>query len=135
MIRYKVVRLYVDVAYSCYAGGNYQLAYKKDTIVTAEGGTMGLAVFETRYHAQSFLRDEFSFDSPYKIIRVNPIGRGKRYHFACNAQDTVSLDKFYHEYANNLSLFLKISPSLESYIHILTMPTGTIFYQQVRVLE
>ena len=132
MIRYKVVRLDFGNRHSCYATGKYRLAYRKNTIVTAKKGTLGIAVFERRYQAENFLHNEFSSDRGCEIIRVIPIGRGKRYRFVCESQDAMNLNIFYHRYRSNLNVFLrKIPPQL----HSMSSPIGTIFYQQVKVLE
>ncbi len=135
MIRYKVVKLYFVNRLSCYAKGNYQLEYRKNTIVTAKEGTLGIAVFERKYQAKDFLKKEFSPHNVFEIIRVHSIGRGKRYHFACNTQESESLSNFYHMYKNNLDIFLEPSSNLRNSVHVLQIPDGTIFYQQVKVLE
>ncbi len=133
MIRYKVVKkvsIEPFVGYSCYATGEYQLTYKENTIVTAEEGTLGIAVFERRYQAYNFMQREFSFNS-CKIIRVIPIGRGKRYCFVCDAQDTSNLDYFYRRLKGDLSVLLGDFRSIRA----IKSPPGSIFYQQVKVLE
>jgi len=132
MIRYKVVRInFTSQHVSCYATGDYQLAYIKNTIVTAEESTLGIAVFEKRYQAEDFLKKEFSPDRFYKIIRVISIGRGKRYRFVCGTQDTVNLKWFYRRYGDDLSILLGGFPL----IHTMKSPPGAIFYQQVKVIE
>jgi len=132
MIRYKVIRIITIeplVGCSCYATGKYQLKYKKNTIVTAKEGTLGIAVFEKRHQAEDFIEKE-CFGCSSRIIRVSSIGHGKRYRFVCPEQDAPSLDNFYHRHAKNLSALLKaaiLAPHIQS-------PPGTIFYQQVKVL-
>ena len=134
MIRYKAVRIVSRspfVGYSCYATGNYQLTYKENTVITAKEGTLGIAVFERRHQAESFIYREFSPNS-CQILRVISIGRGKRYRFVCESQDTINLDIFYRRYGSVLNDFLRgFSPSF----HSIKSPPGTIFYQQVKVLK
>lgn len=134
MIRYKVVKLCFDVACSCYAGGKYGLKYRKNTIVTAKKGTLGIAVFERKYQAEKFIKEEFSPPCRYRIIHVSTIGRGKRYCCVCHAQDEKNLDNFYSEHSKNLSALLKANV-LEYYGPLMQSPRGTIYYQQVKVLE
>jgi len=134
MIRYKVVRLDSDSRYSCYARGKYQLTYKKNTIVTAGKGTLGIAVFEKRHQAEEFIREEYSADRLLIIIRVISIGCGKRYHFVCLTQDEQNLNHFYYKHSKNLSALLKEDNTIKCEPFILS-PPGSIFYQQVKVLE
>lgn len=132
MIRYKVVGIdLLGNRVSCYATGNYQLAYRKNIIVTSIEGTLGIAVFERRYQAEDFLKKEFSPPSHYKVIRVISIGRGKRYRFVCDAQDTSNLDYFYRRLKGDLSVLLGDFRSIRA----IKSPPGAIFFQQVKVLE
>ena len=114
-VKFKVV--YVsndDKRYSAFAKGKYNLYYPKGAIVRAREGTLGVAVFETRYQAESFQRRR-----PYEIIRVRPIGRGKIVDFIYRNQSETGLDKFYNK---------NLAPSMVS-------PCGTVFYPAVEVLE
>ena len=131
MIRYKVVKQELYSGYSCYATGDYQLEYKKNTVITAKKGTLGIAVFERRYQAEDFIIKK-RFRSDTRIIRVIPIGRGKRYPFVCESQDTFNLDIFYNRYGDTLDILLKCA-SISA--HTMKSPPGTIFYRQVKVLE
>jgi len=131
MIRYKVVRQNFGHRYSCYAVGRYRLSYRKNTIITAKEGTLGIAVFERIHQAKKFIAEEWG--RSYIIIRVSSIGRGKRYRFACTLQDEQNLDIFYGRHTKNLSALLKVN--ISEYGSLLQCPPGTIFYQQVKVLE
>jgi len=134
MIRYKVVRkvsIEPFVGYSCYATGDYQLTYSENTVVTAKEGTLGIGVFERRYQAKNFMQREFSANS-CRILRVISIGRGKRYRFVCESQDTSNLDIFYRRHRGGLNALLE---NLFSPVNSMSSPLGTIFYQQIKVLK
>ena len=115
-VKFKVV--FVDIGgrrHSAFASGKYNLDYSKNSVVKARKGTFGIAVFETRYQAESFQER-----LPYKIIRVRPVGRGKAVKLVCGNQSEFELDNFY----NKRLMSLTILP-----------PLGTIFYPAVEVLE
>ena len=114
-VKFKVV--YVSNGgrrHSAFASGKYNLDYSKYSIVKARKGTFGIAVFETRYQAESFQER-----LPYKVIRVRPIGRGKTVVRICGSPSEHDLDSFYNK---------RLSASLIS-------PPGTMFYPAVEVLD
>ena len=108
MIRYKVLR---DRS-SCYACGDFRLEYLKGTTVKAIPGTLGIMVFDTYENADVF--------ATYKhhIVKVKPIGRGKKRPSICTWTGTIDLNYFYEDKNKG--------------IH---SPPGTICYPAVEVLE
>ena len=119
MIRYKITRY----DRSMYAEGIYCKMYEKETIVNAVPGTFGIMTFDTFLNASEFLGEKKG-----KIIKVRPIGRGKRIKFISAGQYEGAIRRFYEDqfYKNSFPQFSSnLSP----------VPKGTICYQSVEVLE
>ena len=120
---YKVVRILVNnVRVSVFAGGSYCREYQKDKIVEAEPGSYGIMLFETWNDASLFRPDSWRMR---RIIKVQPIGRGKRVKFVSSAQSEDNLYEFYktNHRDHDWSLIA------------LAAPPGTICYPKVKVLE
>ena len=118
---YKVVRILVNnVRVSVFAGGSYCREYSKDKIVEAEPGSYGIMLFETWNDAQLFMGDRTR-----RIIKVQPIGRGKRVKFVSQSQSEDNLQEFYKT---------KHGTSQRNAISF-AAPHGTICYPKVKVLE
>lgn len=113
-IRYKVVD---QDRKSCFANGEFRLFYAKDTTVLAVGNTYGVMTFDSLTNAQIFV----SKYSPWlQIIKVKPIGRGKRRKYISGDQSNYGIDNFYKRRVKVFGM-----PS----------PKGTICYPAVKVLE
>jgi len=120
-VKFKVVSVSHGRRYSAYAEGNYNLYYLKDEIVRAREGTLGIAVFRTRYFAERFC-SERSMVNRLKIIRVRPVGRGKNVRIISRFTCPSSLNRFYERYRPYS-------------IKTMNPPCGTMFYPAVEVLE
>jgi len=118
-VKFKVVYVSNDGRrHSAFAGGEYDLIYRKDTTVRAREDTLGVAVFKTRKQAVAFRGK-----SPYEVIRVRPIGRGKTVKLICSDQSGAGLKDFYSEML------------WRSTLTTLMPPLGTVFYPAIEVLE
>lgn len=109
---------------SCYAGGyqavgRYCKIYSRGTKVTAEPGTLGLMTFPTRQDSEAFIKRTGVLRGPAKILRVLPVGRGKKIRTISGGQSKVELDYFY-----------KTSRYLTS-----SAPPNTMGYPAVEVLN
>ena len=125
-VKFKVIAINGIISgrrFSAFAEGKYNLNYPKDSIVRAREGTLGVAVFETRKQADDF---RVSFDYQ-EIVRVRPIGRGKTVKYIASVSCEADLDIFY-KYREKQAAFRRYSIKRE-------VPTGTIFYPAVEVLE
>jgi len=89
---------------SCIINGNskFSLLYEKDLITYAQEGTLGVMVFKTRRAAERWSREWHSYifeyapwDTPWKIKRVIPIGRGKTPGKIALVTTSEGLEKFY----------------------------------------
>lgn len=113
-VKFKVVRR--GRRLSLFAEGSYRLEYLKGSIVRARRGTLGVAVFKTRKQAEDF-QEKYMF---LEIIHVRPIGRGRTVRSICSDPSEIQLDTFYYG-----EIPVRISP----------VPSGTIFYPAVEVLD
>ena len=113
-IRYKILSRY---RYSFFAEGDYSLHYPKDETVKALPGTLGIMVFDTFANAVAF-RGTVYKECP--IVKVKPIGRGKKQPEICAFISQDRINDFYQ-----LKFDFTVEPS----------PIGTICYPAVEVLE
>ena len=130
-IRYKVIKH----RKSCVIpqGSKYCLSYKKDQIVKAVPGSLGIMVFKTLLNAQCFET------ASTKIIKVRPIGRRRKISIfsTCmlNARrNTFMFKNFYKIYS--LKKRYKDWPlKFFNITNIVYPPEGTECYSAVEVLE
>jgi len=120
-VKFKVVDVYRGKRCSIYARGNYRLIYSKGRVVRARKGTLGVAVFETRYQAENFCNSD-----PHNIIRVVPIGRGRTVDTISRDLDPSSFNDFYVCMKKGYYTFD---------VETMKPPSGTVFYPAVKVLE
>jgi len=106
---------------SAFAGGRYSLEYPKGKVVRAKEGTLGVAVFETWEQAEDFRVSRLC----QKTIHVRPVGRGKTVEIICFAAHEEELDVFYSKKYRDRKRDLTMKE----------IPTGTIFYPAVEVLD
>jgi len=122
-VKYKVVS--VDLRggrrYSAFAEGRYSLEYPKGETVGAKEGTLGVAVFETWEQAEGFRVSSLH----QKTIHVRPVGRGKTVKNICFVACEEDLDVFYSKKYRDR----KRDPTMKE------IPTGTVFYPAVEVLD
>ena len=111
-IRWKVL---THGRHSSYAEGKFRLEYFKGKVVKAEPETLGIMVFDTFKNANLFIHNN---TLAYKIIKVRPIGRGKKEPTICSCISEGAINYFY------TSKYRGCSP-----------PPGTICYPAVEVLE
>jgi len=118
-IRYKVIKIsyFTDKRISCFAEGKYSRNYTKGRTVKASPSTLGIMVFDTEENAKRFICNP---NYGLRIIRVNPIGRGKRPKYISKYFESDRLSYFY----TSKDFRLEASP-----------PLGTICYPAVKVLE
>ncbi len=118
-VKFKVVNINCSGRrFSAFAEGSYSLQFPKGSIVRAREETLGVSVFKTRKQAESFQNRYFLL----KIIRVCPIGQGKTVKLICSDTREFDLDAYYSISGNMI-----VRKSL--------VPTGTIFYPAVEVLD
>jgi len=115
-VKFKVVRTICGKRYSAFISGWYGLEYPGGTIVRAREETLGVAVFKTKRQAEEFIEERKSL----KIIHVRPIGRGKTVKLICDVIFEEDIRLFYN---NRKKTYLR------------TVPSGTIFYPAVEVLD
>lgn len=124
VVRYKVTRKIIAKAYgrSCVANRHYCLKYHKGKITYTIKGTLGIMVFERKIDAENFINKGVSVEYRYnlKIIRVNPIGRGKRPKLICGCPSEGSLSNYY---THSVGAITKKAPM------------GTMCYPAVKVLD
>lgn len=89
------------------------------TVVTAESGTLGLMVFPTKKNAKAFIKKTGVLKGPAKILKVLPIGKGKKITEICPTQNEADLNSFY---------------KVLNYCTI-SAPPGTMGYPAVKVLD
>ncbi len=124
MIRYKVVNQYNQ---SCIAPLGYVLKYTPGEITTAREDTLGVMVFKRKKDAVLFIA--FCIFLGGKILRVEPIGRGKTPELVgkgiSKRMSTQALDFFYES---------SLSPGFV-FPHETFPPPGAICYPAVKVLS
>jgi len=104
-----------DKSFSVPNDSRYCLYYKKNDIVEAPKGTIGILLFKNIYYANDFI-DIF----PGTIKRVRPIGEIRAIHVMANDFSQESLNDFYS--TNDPSLW---SPP----------PLGTVVCDKIEVLD
>jgi len=129
-VKYKVVSEDNKSAFLSLCNGikKYRLNYKKDTIVEAPKGTLGIMVFERKYQAEKFIRRQTDCPACFNIKRVLSIGKGKKPYSICRISildSDYDLDQFYRK--NIIDPFYRISK--------VSPPDGTICYPAVKVLD
>ena len=121
MVRYKVVtneRYSITIS----KGKKYRKHYLKGKTVEATKGTLGIFVFDNLDDA-----DDFRYIMDGMIIKVKPIGNGKRVKRICGVGDkkaTQELNAFYRGFTQ-----------LWGWGLFDLAPKGTICYPAVKVLE
>ena len=117
-IRYKVV---TPQRKSCQiAEGAYRLHYPKGATVRAPNHSLGVFVFDTYNHAYAFAR------SGDKVLEVETIGKAKKRKYGISNSLLGQLYSFRGGWRQYLRL-LKTSK--------MGLPTGTLLYQAVKVLD
>ena len=117
VIRYKIVRSNRR-SYIVSEQSKHSLVYTKGTIVKENKKGLGIMCFETREQASKFI----TCGESYKIIKVRPIGRGRKVKKVAYVFKNVMLEKCI------LGFFNKSIPPR-------TSPFGTICYDSVEVLN
>lgn len=120
-IRYKVIKQ--RSRYSCSINGNspFAIKYVKGKEIYALPYTLGIMTFETLSNAQAWLASSYYYIETLKIIKVIPIGRGRR------VQEIVSPSRLKEFYGND--------PSLIDEFNKYSAPHGTICYPGVYVMS
>lgn len=118
MIKWKVVKRNRK---SIATSGKYELTYEKGDVVEAVSGTLGIMCFDTKQQAIWLVRWMFHMNrNNTHILKVKPIGCGKRPSLLCCRSENVSnMDMFY----SNKSRVQEMMPL-----------GGTICYPKVKVL-
>jgi len=110
---------------SAIVNGNskYAKKYIKGEQIFANKNTLGIMTFEIKKEAERWSRgNPFWWDDKYRdliILRVIPIGRGKRVYSVCKGISTNELDRYY----NKLSF------------HSISSPINTMAYPGVLVVD
>jgi hypothetical protein len=123
-VKFKVVK---DDRGSVFAKGKYKRIYEKGSIVKAVDKTLGIAVFETRKQAKAFREWQLRYDPNIIILRVEPIGKSRTIEYISGRQTEEELDHFYR--------LLELHLERTCYIYCIQVPSGTIFYPEIRVLN
>jgi len=142
----------------------YSLLYAKDSKVTAPENSAGVFCFETRASAEDFAQKQFhlGLGRKYKIIRVEPIGKGIYPVWVSRFTDDEALNTFcalrvvdklhsttgsagtdstgfgsYLELMPGLSVFNYYDSSVRKAYSLVCHipPIGTICYRSVKVLD
>lgn len=100
-IKYKVVKRKSRMSAMINGNSKYARRYLDGDSVHAHGGTVGILVFETLTAAECWagVWNEPTYSNVAKdliVLKVIPIGRGKRINFLAEGIDTEALDHFYH---------------------------------------
>lgn len=127
MTRYKITKSYIGQRTSMYAQGIYCKKYKEGSVVNAVPGTLGIMTFNTYSNALQFVRGRPA-GSRFQIVKVRPIGKGKRIKFVSAGQHEERIRRFYKN--QQLIEDERLIPEGAS-----PAPKGTICYQSVEVLE
>lgn len=127
IIRYKLVIR--DTRRSIYAEGKFSLYYTKNKVVKAESGTFGIMVFDTEPNAEAFAHRCSIPRQGISILRVKPLGKGKRPKYISKGFGMDRLKEFYEFYSTKKFASLK-----DSFISV-EPPTGTMCYKAVKVLN
>ena len=117
----------------------FALTYEPNTLVKAPTGSLGVFCFQNFYHAEKWVR--FCFQNFYHadtnntlIIKVTPWGRELKIpDRICTMRYTFDeiLDQYKHIKSGHI-----YKPRYTSlYVTLWTVPTGSVCYQGVRVLE
>jgi hypothetical protein len=133
--KYKVVKKRNNR--SCMVNGNSQfsLVYEKDENTYAPAGTLGIMVFKTRRAAEHWAIDWYykfeyaPWDTPWKIKRVIPIGKGKTPVEVCSSATSKDLKDFY--YSKYHYYLIKYAEKL----YVNEPVPGTICYPAVFVVD
>jgi len=105
---------------SVMALGNYQLAYPPGQVVSADAETLGITVFRTLENARKFIWNSLRPGKHlYLIVKVKPIGRGKRVRLVSLFRNSKSLTDFY----------------AGRWVEKCPPPEGTLCYKAVEVLS
>ncbi len=100
----------------------YCLTYLPDTIVTAPQGTIGIMTFETKHQAESWWGTRYD---NYLIIKVIPMGRGRRPERISIEVVTRMLRRFYNKDEDKFSYG----------VPTMSPPEGTLCYPAVQVID
>jgi len=105
-IKYKVVKRRTRKSAMINGNSKYALEYKDGWTVYADAKTVGVIVFETAAAAIDWAwiwnTDRIS-GGPLKdliVLKVLPVGRGKRINWLANGIETDTLDDFYRDMEN-----------------------------------
>lgn len=99
-IKYKVVKRRSRMSAMINGNSKYARRYLDGEAVYAHGETFGIFVFETLGEAESWAAAWFQGYDECKdliVLKVIPIGRGKKLSFIADGVDTETLDNFYGE--------------------------------------
>ena len=103
--------------------------YTKGTVVKAYPGSVGIFTFKTRKDAEEFIYREATIDEDFIILRVKPIGRGKKPDkILAWAISILGNYNFLEGYFNGEFSLLESEDLMEPY-------KGTICYPAVEVLD
>lgn len=132
MIRYKVVM--TEDRSSVFARDRFTLTYEKGKVVEAEKGTLGIMVFDTLSNAKAFQSWCSRNSSLTTILRVRPMGKGKK---PVSISECVKADSFisFYSIAKKQGGFPLIGQILRDFHYTISPPMGTICYKAVEVLD
>lgn len=123
--KYKVVKRRSRMSAMVNGNSKYARQYLADTTVHAHGETVGIMVFHTFHQAKSWIEPwNMSSDKDLAIIKVMPIGRGKRVSWLSGGVATEDIEQFYTEASQMGHNSPWILP-----------PAGTMAYPGVYVME
>lgn len=132
-IRYKVVKRKTRMSALINGHSQYALRYLPGSIVVALPETVGIMTFRTKSAAIEWAKEmrlkhwpyvypiqESNYREHFKIIKVEPLSRGRKSLLIASNIDSKSINSFYNDSA---------------YYNSITPPENTICYQSVKVLE
>ena len=96
--KYKVVKRRSRMSAMINGNSKYSLQYYDGDSVYANENTLGVFVFETLKGAEQWMWhwNDGREDKDLIILKVFPVGRGKKLRFIAESIDTEALDMFYH---------------------------------------
>jgi len=121
---YKVIKRRTRMSAIINGRSKYGRLYKKGETVYAESHTLGIMCFKTQEEAENFARDlsgwNYHHTKNFKVVRVKPIGKGKKINYISKFLTTNSLDTFYSDVRESV---------------MATAPNGTFGYNGVVVVD
>ena len=121
---YKVIKRRTRMSAIINGRSKYGRLYKKGKTIYADPNTLGIMCFKTKEEAVNFARDlsgwNYHHNKNFKVVKVKPIGKGKKIHYISKFLTTNSLDNFYSNIRESV---------------MATAPNGTVGYPGVFVVD